>query len=1095
MKKLFKSFIFIAVIVFSCGLLKLNSVQGVQATSHIENISATATPPSSYDLRDYIDIKVENQNPYGICWAYASLTSLETYLALNYNEYYDFSELHLVTSSYLKDGYYTSLKNALENGGNFNNLFTYTQKANNLVLEEEYDITSYNSYTNKYEKMLADYETVNSHFYPIAQVDNTYSFDSIKGNKTGQDLTAYRNKVKSHIMQYGSLTAGINATNLNFSSKYLCVTDDTLLTNPESAINHLISVVGWDDNYNANGEWSTPGAYLCLNSWGTSFGDNGYFYISYNDYFIEYSLQGIISASLFDLSPKTNSFIQNPEKTFTQIHTLSGITRMYTAQVLDVSSHLNQNLSSIDSFVKGSSYTFYIQFFNTKQEAFSGINSINASSKVNSNLIGKYSLYSSFSILDASTNQPITITNNYMVVITQIFNPYQSASISTYTSYNVSIDASYYSSYGFGNFNSTWNETLSGSTIYYSLPLKATFSTPKISISTFKSDGDCIINEKYIKSNAIFLGETISCNIYNVETIDYSNVKICKTFKKGNTEVTDKFTISKGEASKSLAITMSKPLDSTFTVGNYIISIPTSEGTFYRVIEVQDVVSYTITYHLNGGTTTSNPKYFTNKQTSISLNPPLKAGYEFVGWFFDEEYSIAFNGVLPKSNIDLYAKYDFASPTLLSKSKDIECNYSKDLSIVISVNANHSLANSYNTLSYQWYKKGFNDSTYVKLNGQTTSSLTLTSVNDSGYYACEISITITDPSLTATTCVKTLNISAKTQIKVQIHKFIYDMSQVKWDYQQAFSYDTTEHTVKLVNLPEGVSVNYLNNTASNINKYTAKAELIYDNMDGNAYAEPVQDLVWEIRKAKITITIQNIISEDALALEELQSRYSCELQHEYLPTELKSLEEKLEYLGFNFIGPIDTEQPTIKKISGKTLTFDVYEITIIDGEYRYIIRTLYDKNTSNITAYNPDGFTADCEFSVEYISTVSDETAKLLAKSNLSLVKGYHLKFSYLNKNDKYVVTLPIERNDLLTQLHIFIVKDGKLVRVNQKDITTQGITIESNELDNQFLIVEADTEHTSNTQKLAIILISCGFVILYVCIIVEHIRKKRRFY
>ena len=1095
MKKLFKTLIFVALVMFSGRLFSLSNVQVAQAISQPENVLATATPPSSYDLRDYIDIKVENQNPYGICWAYASLTSLETYLALNYNEYYDFSELHLVVSSYLEDGYYTSLGNALDSGGSFNNLFTYIQKSRNIVLEEEYDLSSYNSYSNKYEKMLEDYETVNSHFYPIAQVNDTCSFQSVVGNKSGKDLTSYRNKIKSHIMQYGSLTAGINASSLTYSSTSLCVTDDTLLANPSSAINHLISIVGWDDSYNADGEWSTPGAYLCLNSWGTGFGDSGYFYISYNDYFIEYVIQGIASASLFDLSTKTNSYIQNPEKTFTQLHTLSGMTSMYTTQVLDVSAYKNQNLSTIDSFIKGSSSSFYIKFFSTKQEAFSGLNSINNSSKVDSTLAGEYSIYNTFSILNSSTKTPICVENNYMAVVIQTINPYQSASISTYTSYGISIDASYYSNTGLGNFTETWNEVLNGGSVYYSLPLRATFLTDKATISGFSGDGDCVVNGNYLKSNAIFLGETISCTTTNVESIDYSNVKICKTYKNGNTDVTDKFTIKQGETSNSIAITMAKSLDSTFTVGNYIISIPTSEGTFYRIVEVQDVVSYTITYHLNGGTTTSNPKYFTNKQSTITLNSPHKDGYEFLGWFLDEEFAKAFDGKLPKSNLDLYAKYDFASPTLLSKSKDVDCTYSKDLSVVISVNAKHALENSYNTISYQWFKKGFNDSSYSKLEGQTSSSITLTSVSDSAYYACQITISITDPSLTSSPCVKTLELSEKSQIKVKINKLIYDMSKVKWDYEQAFSYDTTEHSVKLINLPEGVTANYSNNSYSNIGKYIAKAELIYDDMDGNAYAEPVDDLSWEIRKAKITITIQNIISEDAIPLEELKLRFACELQHEYLPSEYTSLKEKLEYLHFNFIGPIDTAQPTIKKISGETLIFDIYEITIIDGEYRYVAKMLTDKNSSGITSYNPNGFTADCEFSVEYISSTSEETKKLLEKSNLSFVKGYHLKFSYLNENDKYTVTLPIERNDLLAQLHVYIVKDGKLVRVNQTDITTKGITIEASELDNEFLIVEADTGHTSNTQKLAIILISCGFVILYVCIVVEHIRKKRRFY
>lgn len=51
--------------------------------------------PESFDLRDKIDIKVENQGSTGICYAYASLTSVETNLALINGENLDFSEVHL----------------------------------------------------------------------------------------------------------------------------------------------------------------------------------------------------------------------------------------------------------------------------------------------------------------------------------------------------------------------------------------------------------------------------------------------------------------------------------------------------------------------------------------------------------------------------------------------------------------------------------------------------------------------------------------------------------------------------------------------------------------------------------------------------------------------------------------------------------------------------------------------------------------------------------------------------------------------------------------------------------------------------------------
>jgi PKD repeat protein len=87
--------------------------------------------------------------------------------------------------------------------------------------------------------------------------------------------------IKNGLMQYGCLYTTLyydyTYYNANTASYY----------NPDSETeNHAVTIVGWDDAYsktNFIGEPPGDGAFICANSWGTSWGDEGFFYISYYD--------------------------------------------------------------------------------------------------------------------------------------------------------------------------------------------------------------------------------------------------------------------------------------------------------------------------------------------------------------------------------------------------------------------------------------------------------------------------------------------------------------------------------------------------------------------------------------------------------------------------------------------------------------------------------------------------------------------------------------------------------------------------------------------------------------------------------------------
>ncbi|MBE6157535.1 MAG: hypothetical protein E7160_01955 [Firmicutes bacterium] len=246
--------------------------------------------PKKYNLKDKIKLRVEDQGGYGLCWDFASMKSLETNMQLHGLGEQDFSESHVdYMTSELMYGY-----RQVHDGGNFD-IFTDYALLSGFVKESD---VKYGEHTEEEYSKYTDLDE-------LAYITKTVDFPSVRkeDNKledvSEEEVEEFRNTVKQHIMKNGSVYAVIASSGIDKENIYCdkdCFPD------------HAISIVGWDDNYSKDNfrgpEGNKPkhdGAYIILNSWGKGYGKDGYFYVSYDDQYIESSMSGVISTSKEDL--------------------------------------------------------------------------------------------------------------------------------------------------------------------------------------------------------------------------------------------------------------------------------------------------------------------------------------------------------------------------------------------------------------------------------------------------------------------------------------------------------------------------------------------------------------------------------------------------------------------------------------------------------------------------------------------------------------------------------------------------------------------------------------------------------------------------
>jgi C1A family cysteine protease len=242
---------------------------------HVANVQLEAVSDSSssydtrYDMRDpngdgdqadSLLPDVRNQGSHYGCWVFGVYSSLESHIKKTFGVEEDLSENHLQHAHGFDFG--------ASGGGSISAAAAYLSRYEGPISEADDPYYS------------ADYCTDCS---PVRYIDNIIELP-VRSDVHDNDY------IKQAVLDYGGVF-----TSMLFEFKDASYNSDTYTyycektPDEDPADNHGVAIIGWDDNKVVPGA-PGDGAFIVRNSWGAGWGEDGYFYVSYFDKRIAFSM-------------------------------------------------------------------------------------------------------------------------------------------------------------------------------------------------------------------------------------------------------------------------------------------------------------------------------------------------------------------------------------------------------------------------------------------------------------------------------------------------------------------------------------------------------------------------------------------------------------------------------------------------------------------------------------------------------------------------------------------------------------------------------------------------------------------------------------